>query len=58
MAQMQTFSPADAAQLRRDLCLAYDSQDEAQLFFLSNQIDQMQLALFRQAEEGCTSTEN
>lgn len=58
MAQMHSFSPADAAQLRRDLCLAYDSQDEARLISLSKQIDQMQLALFQHTEKNCISSEN
>lgn len=58
MAQTQILSQADAAQLRRDLCLAYESQDEARLFSLSEQIDQMQLALFRQAKQSCISPEN
>lgn len=58
MAQIQKNSPADAAQLRRDLCLAFESQDEARFFSLSEQIDQMQLVLFRQETEPCISHEN
>lgn len=58
MAQVQNNPPADAAQLRRDLCLAFESQDEARLFSLSKQIDQMQLVLFRQAEKPCIPPEN
>lgn len=58
MAQLHTSYTADAAQLRRDLCLAYDNQDEALLFSLSEQIDQIQLALFLLEKEPCISQEN
>lgn len=58
MAQMQILTPEDIARLRRDLCLAFDNQDKTRMLALSQQIDQIQLSLFRQETPPCHSAEN
>lgn len=58
MAQTKMYSPEIIAQLQRDLCLAYDRQDEATLISLSKQIDAMQILLFQKAEEQALSPES